>query len=516
VSISALLDADFKTTPWRHQADEFEESCDAEYRAFLWQMRSGKTKIVIDTACHLYKHGKIDTLIIFAPNGVHENWVVRELPTHAWVSVPYVAKYWRTRVAGRKGGNRLSKAEKAAWERVYESWWADLRAALTAPELLIVTVNSESMTRPDVRKIVATLLRKRKAMVVWDESSDFRTPGSSRTKMSRSLVRYAPYRRILDGTASHNSPLHLFSQYELLRKSALGFDTYEDFKDRYAVYEEARGPGGRKYPRLKHYQNLEELKSRMAPMSSVVLREDCSDMPAVVQRPVSYEMTPEQVEVYRDVMERIKFEIEEEEVPIKKQVILIGKLQQVVSGFVIDSNSVVHDIPGGNPRMEVLAEEVFLSSGPCIIWCQFHEDMDRLMTRLKGLDIGDVREYSGRVSPEAKLEARTLFQTGAIKALVGHPKAGGRGLELSAASKIIWYSHTFDAIMRAQADERATKMGGGNVDLVDLVATVPVWLDSQGSGGVDQYILNKVTNKVSIADDVAGRGLKAILQGVRI
>lgn len=500
MSFEALLTANFKTPPWHHQLREFEISADEEVRALLWQMRTGKTKIIIDTACHLYLAGKIDVLIIFAPNGIHENWIVRELPTHAWTNVNTIALAWQTRVAGLKYGASLSVAMKALWEAAHLKWWDEFKRMSTTTALAVVAFNSEAMTRKDIRKAVAKLLTKRRCMVVWDESSDFRTPGSARTLMSRAITKHAPFRRILDGTVVTNSPLHSFSQYELLRPGALGFTRFEDFKDRYAIYELARRPGGGAYPALKEYQHLDELRERMSTMSSVVLRSDCEDLPAVVPFTRDIGLTDEQVRLYKEVQAKIKIELAKGLiVSIGQRTAKLGKLQQIVSGFLIDEQQKVHDIRGGNPRLEALSDEVYLAPGKVIVFCQFQEDLDRASKRLRA-DGWDVLEYHGRVSAADKAKARKAFGPDAPPdkaVIVGQWASMSRGIELSGADTIIAYSHTFNAIFRQQGIERATKMGGGNVRLIDFMAP-----------GVDHYMVDRVASNVAVADDLAGNGMK--------
>jgi hypothetical protein len=133
--------------------------------------------------------------------------------------------------------------------------------------------------------------------------------------------------------------------------------------------------------------------------------------------------------------------------------------------------------------------------------------MDRVFARLEK-DGHVVDLYHGRVPDKERAEVRKRFEPGAeneVKALVGHPQSGGRGLDLSSAGKIIWYSHTFNAITRGQADERATAIGGKNIPVLDLVAP-----------GVDVYVLDNVAKKVDIADDLAGRGMKQVLKSLEI
>lgn len=171
-----------------------------------------------------------------------------------------------------------------------------------------------------------------------------------------------------------------------------------------------------------------------------------------------------------------------------------------MSGFLIDEYGDVHDVPGLNPRLEAVSDEVYLSPGKVIVWCRFREDMDRVYSRLTA-DGHEVVQYHGRVSDGEKARVRDLFAPDAendVKVLVGYPTMG---LDLSAAWEIVWYSHTFDAIKREQADERATAVGGRNIGLTDLVAP-----------GVDEYILENVLEKVSVAEALAGRGMQEALE----
>lgn len=500
--MTAAILADFKTDPYLHQLKEFEASADVPGRALLWQMRTGKTKVTIDTACHLAHYKKIEAVVVIAPNGVHENWLRRELPIHHWNTVDRETLSWRTDTAGT-ATRGLSKAAVGRWRHEHDAWWTKAKGMLTSKDLTWFAFNSESMTRPDVRKIIARIVRRRRTMVVFDESQDFRTPGSKRTHMARALAKRCPFRRILTGTVVTNSPLHAFSQYELLEPEALGFRKYSDFKDQYAEYEKQTNRRGQTYPVLKCYKNLDELQASMAPWSSVVLRGDCNDLPDLIRRTRTILLSEEQKRLYKELHKQFILDVGGKRVSIGENTSRLTKLQQIVSGFLIDEWGDVHDIPGVNPRLEALSDEVFLSPGKIIVWCRFQEDMDRAVARLIG-DGHEVVQYHGRVSDDEKARVRELFAPGAennVKALVGYPTVG---LDLSAATQIVWYSHAFDAIMREQADERATAMGGENVPIIDIVAP-----------GVDEYVLENVFNKVSIAEALAGVGMQEVLRRLK-
>ena len=499
--MTAALTADFRTEPYTHQFREFELHCEDEARALLWQMRTGKSKLIVDTACHLYERGLIDAVVVLAPNGVHENWIRREVPKHSWPSTAYKALAWRTSVAGDMGVKRVAAAEREAWHERHEAWWRAADHMLALPVLVWFAFNSESVTRDDVRKFLARLVRRRRFKLVVDESDDFRTPGSKRTRMVRALANKAAYRRILTGTVITNSPLAAWSQYELLQPGALGFSKYGDFKSRHAVYEIASTRQGRKYPKLKEYTNLDELREHMARWSSVVLRKDCEDLPDVVERVRRITPSDDQLRLYRELHSQFVLAVGDAEVSVGENTARLTKLQQVLSGFLIDEYGDVHDVPGSNPRLEALSDEVYLSTGKVLIWCQFREDIDRVVARLMA-DGHRVVEYHGRVSDEDKqLALAGLRDDPDVKGLIGQYQAGSRGLDMSAATEIFNYSHTFDAIKHEQSKERATVVGGENIGLVQFVAP-----------GVDEYIRDNVRRKISMADAVAGQGMKEILE----
>lgn len=480
-----------KFAQYKHQAKEYDEHRDDEARAYFWQMRTGKSKMVIDNACYLEQQDKIDGVIVLAPNGVHLNWLLKELPAHHWTG-DYEAFAWQF----------SSKTAKADFAEFLE------QCALSSSCWL--ALNMESMTRAEIKTAIDKFRRLcPRHLFVVDESHHFRTPGAKRTARARAMARRATYRRILSGSSLDNSPLHAFSQYELLAKAALGYDRFEDFKIKFSVWVKQRMKNGRSFEKLDKYINLEELKHLIAPYTSVVLREDCEDLPELIRDPRYLVPSTEQLRLHRAISKGLILEMEEVGLyDGKTGGAKLNKLQQVLSGFVYaDDGSVTH-IKGPNPRLEACKEEVLLHDGKVIIWCRFTQDIVNVREMLKKEGIKTV-EYHGKMrgGNDARVEALEKFANDpAFKVLIGQPQAGGEGRDMSAASKIIWYSHTSDNIVRSQADERATIIGGEHIQVVDLV--VP---DS-----IDTYWLELLEERRTIADDVSRYGLRAILEKVEL
>lgn len=509
MSVIAAIDADFRTFPFPHQLREFELSAEAERRALLWQMRTGKSKLIVDTACHLAKTGAISAVVVIAPNGVHENWVSRELPTHHWDTVPRDTLSWRTSIAGTKGEARVPAYDRRGWREQHEAFWARAERLLSREDRLAwFAFASETVTRKDVRALLSRVVRRKRGRVllVIDESDDFGAPGSKKTKMVRALADRCSHRRILTGTVVENSPLRAYSQFELLGKHTLGYADYAAFKERHAVYERKRTRDGRSYPVLSEYVNLDDLKERMARWSSVVLRPP--DMSVVVRVPRSVVLTDEQTRLYRELHRTTLLELGNREVSLGEYPPGLVKFQQIVSGYLVDEFGDEHEIPGGNPRLDALVEEVLMTGGRNVVWCAFRRDMDQVTAALEAQG-RRVLQYHGRTSDEDKALARREFAPGAESQyddLVGHPRSGGRGLNLAGADKMIWYSHTTDAVVRSQADERLSELGGGAVQVVDFRAP-----------GVDCYILDEIlAPKTATAEDVARTGLREVLDRISL
>ncbi len=483
--------------PYKHQTKEFREHRRSRARALSWQMRTGKSKAMVDLACYSYFLGEIDAVVVMAPNGVHENWVEREIPIHHWKQAGHRAMAWS---ATR---HRLSR----------EKFRAELSSLLNYRDgLAWFTINEEFRSHKFARAFLQRFLETRRCLLVFDESQAFGTPGSKRTKTMRALSKRGKMVRILSGTLAENSPLRLYSQYELLQKGALGFGTYDDFKRRYAVYKKEKTRGGREYPVLDCYQNLDELKRKMAGWTSVVLREDCDDMPKLVRSRRYYDPSEEQMEVYSRILNQILTERQDGSLSVFEGGVRATKIQQTLSSFYIEEDGLVNRFSTENPRLEALVEEVEASSwrGKFIVWARFRVELAAIAERLRREGYTFV-EYHGGVSPNAKRHARVSFLEDLVtQGFVGQVSAGGKGLNLSSARTVIRYSYSHDAEKERQGEERATQIGGVDVDLIDIVANnwtsdIPVLIDT--------HILdNSLAPKTALAEDLTRAGLQAYIE----
>lgn len=502
LDLDHVLDAGFKFWPYDHQLHEFEHHGNDPARAILWQMRTGKSKLTIDTVCHWMIHHNLDALIVIAPNGVHRNWLEREIPLHHW-DMPYTTMSWDTHVAGK-----LRERAKSEEIKAHDEYWAQVKDRLKDPTPQWWAFASETVIRQDVRNLIKRIVKWRKRVgLVVDESDDYGRAGSKKTMMIKALAKKCVFRRILTGTVIENSPLRAFSQYELImpEQKPLGFLRYDAFENHYALYETKRTRQGHNYPSLVDYQHMDELRDYMAKWSSVVLRDDVN-LPPILPRDRVFEMTDQQKAAYRQVKSEIVIELEDGALELSEMTARLIKLQQVSSSYIVDKWGDRHLIKGANPRLDATMDEIDKFGARCVVWCAFRPEMDAVEVACKKRG-WKVLTYHGGTSDGDKAKVRKIMAPDSTEEqiiVVGHERSGGRGLNFSRARGIINHSHIMDAVLRSQSMERATEMGGKGIDVVNVRGPA-----------IDTYILEDILSpKVTLAEQVARSGLRSIIERI--
>jgi len=489
-----------KPDRFNHQEEEYKHRYD-KARAFLWQMRTGKTREAVEHACALHDSLTINGVVVVAPNGVHRQWAEEQI--HIWGR-------------GQQDGFAWRYSDPKNLEK-----WQLWRLFVNTPILHWLCINMEVLIRKEIRDNIEWFKEQvGDALLIVDESHHFARPGAKRTSIIRWLGRMFEYKRILTGTNAEDSPFQTFSQFEILERGALGHTTFggtskknrgsrypcptcgqycRGFKNEFATWRQERR-GGHLVSVLDEYQNLDRLKERMAKYASVVLREDCEDLPPLMQDHRVAEMEPEQQKWWNAVRDQ---ELEEIERLGQDRVFEGGaaliKLQQVEGGYWLNRDKTVREIIPlkRNPKMLILSDEIEWHNGQVIVWFEYLHEIDAAKKFLLAMGI-QCGVFSGRAVATRDRDL-AAFRAGVLRVLLAQPRAGGEGRDMSVADKIIWYSHTPIARIRTQANERATKMGAGSVQLVDIHTPT------------GKYFLSITARKTNLAEDVARTGLKSVL-----
>lgn len=473
----------FHTEPFKHQRKTFNESCELPLYALFWEQGTGKTKLVIDTVAHLYETMRIDALLIVADNGVHRNWIDDEIPEHMPPRLEVSNFVWdQKKVRG--------VAVKAALEKL-----------LLFDGLVVLAVNVDATITDICRDYLKRFLKERTVLYCVDESSSIKTPGAKRTKRNIALGQHAPFRRLCNGTPAAESPFNLYSQMAFLDRAIIGQRSYLAFKHEFGIWEKGYRADNKSFPLLLEYKNLDRLINLIAPFSSRVEKSECLDLPPKLYQKRYFDLHPKQRKLYDKLRDEFILELEElsngESVGVVVQMAITRmlRLQQVACGYVpsLEKDEPVKFLPY-NPRLDALKQLVgeLSKKTKAIIWARFIADIDSIMNLL-----GDEAvRYDGKVSNDQRAKNKKAFQHGKARFLVGNPKAGGKGLTLTAATVVVYYSNYYGLEVRLHSEDRAHRHGQEHpVTIIDMVALNTV---------DDKKIVPALRKKKKIADLITG------------
>lgn len=494
-------DYKFKTVPYDHQKRLLEISRDLPAFAVFAEQGTGKSKPTLDNAVYLWSKGKIQGLLLVVfPNGGHVNWIKNEAPIHIPDWCQWTGAIWESN-KGEKKVEHLFKDDESF-------------------PLRILAINVEALSTKRGEEICKRFLMAYPSMLVIDESSSIKTPGTQRTKACLRLALYAPYRRILTGTPG--GPLHLYSQFSFLDENILGYTSFYAFRARYAVMRPIPGKfaRGRKVEIVVGYQHTEELQEKIKPFSFRVLKKDCLDLPEKIYRRVITSITHEQKRIYDEFVEEFCTEFQGRRVTAELAITRMLRCHQVVCGFMPPENKddLGAPIEGGNPRLDDLMSDIetcvgwdseakqFVDDNKIIIWATYRYNIKQIVEALSNkYGSQSVAGYSGLTPEKLRPGIRERFQdtNSSLRFLVAN-KALAYVYTLNAARYNIYYSNNFDLEVRLQSEDRTHRIGQDkNV----------IYTDLECPGTIDTTIINRLRRNFELSSSIMGDELREWLTG---
>jgi len=476
-----MLNFVYKTKPYDHQRDVLEETWELTEHALFLEMGCGKSKILLDNIAILYGQGKVDSALIVAPKGVYDNWVVGEIPAH-------LPDYISARVF--KWSPVETKKNQALRKKALEQTF----------DLVFLIMNVEALSTKKGTKFAFEFLFHKKVLFAIDESTTIKSPKANRTKNIVRLSKYAEYRRILTGAPVTRSPLDLYTQCEFLDPALLGYGSFYSFRARYAEMV-SRTTGGRTFKQVIGYKRLDELNDLLKSFSSRVLKKDCLDLPDKVYITRKIEMTPEQKKTYNEIKKYAISDLyneqkERQQVSVTSVLTKLLRLHQISCGFTTTDSK--ENIALKSKRLEELMNVLEEVEGKAIIWANYRYDIKRIIKTIQETyGKNAVGSYYGDTSDINRALYLKQFQDleSPLRFLVGNTQTGGYGINLTAASTVIYYSNNFDLEKRLQSEDRAHRIGQVNkVTYVDIIC----------KDTVDEKIVASLLAKQNIAAQVLG------------
>ena len=172
------------------------------------------------------------------------------------------------------------------------------------------------------------------------------------------------------------------------------------------------------------------------------------------------------------------------------------RLQEVGAGSVRSETG--ETICLKNNRLQAVLDVLEETAGKVVIFAVFRTDIERLAEILrKKYGENSVATYYGDTPQSERQNIITRFQDpdNELKYFISNPQTGGRGITLTEANVIIYYSNSYDLELRIQSEDRIHRIGQDDkCTYIDLVS----------KNTVDEHILKTLLNKVKISNEVLG------------
>jgi SNF2 family DNA or RNA helicase len=279
---------------------------------------------------------------------------------------------------------------------------------------------------------------------------------NAETRMARTVKKLRPrFRLALSGTPVENRLEDLRSLFDFILPGYLG--TQADFKKEYRRPIEA----------LRSREKAESLRKITAPFLMRRLKTDkaiISDLPEKITSCEYAALEKEQAALYESIVSETMKKLETMEGAERSALVfsLLTSLKQVCDHpRVYDKESPAASALSGKARLLLtLLDEIISGGEKTLIFSQYVEALDCLNSIITA-ELGEAPLlYHGGLSQKNRAAVIERFQTdGAARILLVSLKAGGLGLNLTAASRVIHYDLWYNPAVESQATDRAFRIG---------------------------------------------------------
>jgi len=333
--------------------------------------------------------------------------------------------------------------------------------------------------------------------VIIDEAQNIKNPDAAQTIAVKSLITRAYI--AMTGTPVENRLSELWSIFDFTNKGYLG--KLRHFQQNYSVPIE----------KFRDEDRIEKLKLATAPFTLRRLKNDKSiinDLPEKIVFDEYCYLTKEQAALYEKVLEN-SFKTMEGKTGIHRKghiFKLITSLKQICNHPTqfTKIDKLTKDLSGKTEKAFSIIEQILDQKEKAIIFTQYKKMGDLLVSMLKDEFKMDVPFFHGSVTRTRRDEMVEAFQTKEdIKLMIISLKAGGTGLNLTAATNVIHYDLWWNPAVEDQATDRTYRIGQTQNVIVHRLITL---------GTFEEKIDEMIKSKKELADLTVSTGEKLITE----
>jgi hypothetical protein len=361
----------------------------------------------------------------------------------------------------------------------------ELTSELNAADLVITTYGIAARDREALGKV-------QWARVVCDEAQNIKNHATRQAQAVRGIP--AASRIALTGTPVENRLSDLWSIMEFTNPGLLG--PAEKFRQKYAIPIE-RGGDEEATARLRRITGPFVLR-RLKTDKSII-----SDLPDKLEMKVWCNLTAEQASLYQATVTDMLARIEAAEEGIERRGLVLAtmaKLKQVCNhpAHLLGDGSRLPGRSGKLARLEEICDEVVAEGDKALCFTQYAEFGSMLQPHLAAR-LGCPVLYLHGGTPKKQRDAMVAdFQAMAEPAIfLLSLKAGGTGLNLTAASHVIHVDRWWNPAVEDQATDRAFRIGQRKDVQVRKFVCV---------GTLEERIDAMIEEKKALAERIVGTG----------
>ena len=488
----------FKTRPYAHQKEALRKLISNGYGgALLMEPRTGKTKTTIDYMSMLHMKRGVRRFLVLAPTRVMGVWA-EELHVHC----PYMV-------------------QTIIWDSRTRRKMPTLPDTLGPYDMQVVVVNYEAFATPGKklpsgrRSQASGRFKTRKVLLNWaalgggkpndrnvamilDESHKIKSPSGKAATMIVSMQGYFGWRVILTGTPVTKAKkiADLYMQWKFLnpaRLRELGIQTHQDMQDMTGKWIEKNG-----YPQFVGTKQfgLAKVHEAIHKDSYAVKRSECFDLPPRENIHEYVRLKGESARVYDELAEEMVAKLENGEVTEASIALVLAlRLSQVTGGTTKTTDDNIVRV--GREKLDALKphlEDAVEREEKLVIAARFKPDMDAIasMADKLGLKVWQIRGGIKRQETDEYIREFRKWDDAGV--MIVQPQAASLGIDLSTASKMIWYSLVPSYVDYTQCCDRIA---------LSRNSTTFIYLLAEGT--VDELLMETLENDHNIAQRIITR-----------
>lgn len=476
--------------PWAHQLTAIDRAAPAQVPNFalFFEMGAGKTMTAINILRHkmaAHPRRRLRTLI-FCPPLVVPNWK-SEFLMHSKLKPHEII------LLEGSGKKRLSTFLKNAWGEDQ------------GPIPQVFVTNYEALQMVD---LFGQMLAWSPEAVIFDESHLLKNYKAKRSKLAdrlanpRSLEGKRPHVYILSGSPVLNSPTDLFHQFKVLDGGKTFGSNFFIFRARFFRDKNAGMPSQRHFPDWQVQPGaVDEINRLIFQAGMRVTKAECLDLPEEVSVTIPCSMTVEQTKNYKEMKNELVTFVENNPASVTLAITKALRLLQITSGHLpldrgsgdaaTDERVLKTYKSDKEEKLKELLEEL-TPNYKVLVWAVFRDNYRAIREVCDALGVG-YAEIHGDAKGDHHENMERFKNTPGLKVLIGNPRSGGVGVNLTCAPYSIFYSRNFSLAEWLQARARNHRGGQDHkVTHYDLVTT----------GTIDELALKKLANKQDMSESL--------------